>query len=187
MENKRNDRRIRYTKHVIHDALFQLLGSKSLDAISVTELCTLADVNRGTFYKYYADVPDLFHQIEDEMYEQMKDVLDIGLSEGSYKTFERILDILLKNKDIVFIMLRALDNSRLIQKLILYSKNLLLNEEIGYLASYPEEERDYILTYQIGGAEALLTHWVQEGMETPAELICGVLDKMVYLNAYNAG
>ena len=47
------DRRTRYSIKAIRYAMFELLETKSLDSISVTNICAIADINRGTFYKYY--------------------------------------------------------------------------------------------------------------------------------------
>ena len=48
-----NDARTRYTKMVIRNAFLQLLRKYSIEKISVTEICRLAEINRATFYRYY--------------------------------------------------------------------------------------------------------------------------------------
>ena len=50
------DRRTKYTKSVIRQALFDLLKEKPLNKITVTDICKMADINRSTFYSYYEDV-----------------------------------------------------------------------------------------------------------------------------------
>ncbi len=47
-ENKKEDRRTRYTKTVICDALLSLMEKKPFEKISVTEVCRMADINRGS-------------------------------------------------------------------------------------------------------------------------------------------
>ena len=68
MKNSNLDRRTKYSLRVIRAALFELLETKSLDAVTVTDICALADVNRGTFYKYYRDVYDLFEKTQSTVY-----------------------------------------------------------------------------------------------------------------------
>ena len=53
------DRRVKYTKKVIKDTFLSLLEKKNISNISVKELCEMADINRGTFYRYYIDIYDL--------------------------------------------------------------------------------------------------------------------------------
>ena len=45
-----SDRRTKRTEIAIEGALIELLEYKDLEAISVTEITNLADVNRSTFY-----------------------------------------------------------------------------------------------------------------------------------------
>ena len=49
------DPRIRKTRQLFHDALLQLLGSKSFDDISVQDIADVATLNRATFYDHYTD------------------------------------------------------------------------------------------------------------------------------------
>ena len=63
------DRRVKYTKKVIKDTFLSLLEKKNISNISVKELCEMADINRGTFYRYYIDIYDLLKKIEDEFIE----------------------------------------------------------------------------------------------------------------------
>lgn len=71
MEKEKIDRRVRYTKMIIKDTFFELLKEKPVTKITVTEICAAADINRGTFYKYYSDPLDLLKKIEDEIFEEV--------------------------------------------------------------------------------------------------------------------
>lgn len=62
----RADARVQYTKTRIKEAFYTLLEKKSIKRISVREPCELAEINRATFYKHYADVFDLMEKLEDE-------------------------------------------------------------------------------------------------------------------------
>ena len=66
------DRRSKYSQAAIQEAFLKILDDKPLDSITVTEVCNVADVNRGTFYKYYKDVPDLFLQIKGSFFAEIK-------------------------------------------------------------------------------------------------------------------
>ena len=69
------DRRVKRTKKALRDALFELLENKGINQITVTELTTLADVNRATFYFYYTDLIDMLQQIQNEAFEAFKNVI----------------------------------------------------------------------------------------------------------------
>ena len=65
-------RRIRMSKRMMKDALLELMEEKPLSRISVTAICETADVNRSTFYAYYNETSDLLHDLENDIFEQMK-------------------------------------------------------------------------------------------------------------------
>lgn len=52
---KREDRRVRYTRRVIHEAFFDLLREKGFGKVTVADICRCAEINRGTFYLHYID------------------------------------------------------------------------------------------------------------------------------------
>lgn len=58
----KTDLRIIKTKEALRTALLKMLQGKSLEHISISELCREAKVNRGTFYLHYESVEALFAQ-----------------------------------------------------------------------------------------------------------------------------
>ena len=167
---------MRYTKHLISQALFKLLEEKNLEDISVTELCSLADVNRGTFYKYYSDVPDLFQHMEDEMYEELKQILDTCLFIDMYSMYRQLMDVLRENKDMISILLQKGPRaSYLVSRLVEYSWQRLLDHQAAALSPEHIEKSEYIFSYQYGGTVEVLIRWIRTGMETDPEFICGII------------
>lgn len=71
MTGIKNNRRTQYTRYAIEDALITLLQQQPLEKITVTAICKAADVNRGTFYRYYLDPDDCFETIQNNLYNQM--------------------------------------------------------------------------------------------------------------------
>ena len=58
-KTQKEDRRTRYTRQVIKEAFLKLLEEKEYPKITVTEICRLAEINRGTFYLHYYDTADV--------------------------------------------------------------------------------------------------------------------------------
>lgn len=63
----KNDLRVLKTKQGLQQALLEILKFRTLDQISITELCKRARVNRGTFYLHYSQVGDLFEEYFQEL------------------------------------------------------------------------------------------------------------------------
>ena len=67
MGEKVYDRRAQKTRKAIRDALAELMTEKELDKVTVTDITAIADINRGTFYKHYLDIYDLYDKTEQEI------------------------------------------------------------------------------------------------------------------------
>ena len=65
------NRRTLYTKKVIKESLIELLKTREIHQVTVTDICKKADINRGTFYTHYKDAFDLFQSMEDELFHQI--------------------------------------------------------------------------------------------------------------------
>ena len=72
---KKENQRILLTKRMLQEGLIQLLETKSLDAISVTELCRVSGINRATFYNHYNSPQDLLDDIEARVTADLKKII----------------------------------------------------------------------------------------------------------------
>lgn len=72
MEN----RKIRYSKHVLKESLSELLKTKKVSEITVRKLCELADLNRSTFYAHYEDIYAIFDEYENDFISSLPVILD---------------------------------------------------------------------------------------------------------------
>ncbi|HNB53818.1 MAG TPA: TetR/AcrR family transcriptional regulator, partial [Anaerolineales bacterium] len=59
------------SKRLIRQAFVELLKEKDLEKITVTNIITRANINRGTFYAHYQDVRAVIEQIENEIIDKM--------------------------------------------------------------------------------------------------------------------
>ena len=80
-KTKKEDRRIRYTRQIIKETFLKLLEKKSFTKITVTELCRIAEINRGTFYLHYYDMEDVLDDILNDMLSDTSSVMEHVLSQ----------------------------------------------------------------------------------------------------------
>ncbi len=163
------DRRVKRTKKALRDALLILLKSKSINEITVTELTTLADVNRATFYFYYTDLIDMLQQIQNEAYDSFKKVInDSGTSfytiEGFTQYMEKLLIYCMEHEALV----RFIINNDVNNQLYTYIRRLLLinvpNTKDMFNENNPARYlSNYVLTALIG----IMIDWMDEGMKIP--------------------
>ena len=63
------------SRKMINEALADLLTEKPLDKITVTDVVNRADINRGTFYAHYKDIPDVVDHLIQQTFSIIRDAL----------------------------------------------------------------------------------------------------------------
>ncbi len=181
MEQTRMDRRSKYSLTVIRQALFTLLKQKSLDEITVVDICRTADVNRGTFYKYYRDVPDLYDKIEDAFVEEIHALIQNSeyTKEGQSFCFRKILEILAENTELEYIAKTRALSGRIAQKLLKFFVPYLHQMiEKGCPGIAPEDE-EFLLQYILGGCSKVVAYWMNEDTQMTAEQVDEKISAMI--------
>ncbi len=61
------------SRRLINTALTELLQQKPLEKITVTDVVNRAQINRGTFYAHYRDIPDLINRMVEQMFARIRE------------------------------------------------------------------------------------------------------------------
>lgn len=164
------DRRVKRTKKALRDALFQLLETKSINEISVTELTTLADINRATFYFYYTDLIDMLQQIQNEAYEDFRHVIEeaspsVGTIEGFTAYAETLFNFCKEHETLC----RFIINNDINNQLYTYIRSLMLTNIPNTKEIFDQNNpARYLSNYVINAMIGILIDWMDEGMKIPA-------------------
>lgn len=67
-----NDKRVIRTKNAIKTALFNIMETKDISEITISELTAQANVNRRTFYTHYKSITDILSEIESDLVAALK-------------------------------------------------------------------------------------------------------------------
>ena len=65
--NTPNNKRKKESQSKIEKTFLQLLQTKELSSISVTDICKISNLNRTTFYSNYIDIYDLADKIKEKL------------------------------------------------------------------------------------------------------------------------
>lgn len=85
-----------------------LLKEKTITAVTVKEICELADINRSTFYSHYFDQYDLLSKISEEVVADMYETLNeysFKKNEEALQMTEKIMEYVAEKSDICQILL----------------------------------------------------------------------------------
>lgn len=171
MKNSNLDRRTKYSLRVIRAALFELLETKSLDAVTVTDICALADVNRGTFYKYYRDVYDLFEKTQDKFIDKLHALFEETKAVGSEMPdfFTSVFRILSENKELVQVARNREFAEQFTKKLLGFVLPQINQLIINADPNANEEKIRFLSEYIMGGCTRVVAAWIGENMTVPAD------------------
>lgn len=89
-----NDKRVVRTKKAIKAALFKIMESKDISAITISELTAEANVNRRTFYTHYRNIADILSEIESDLVAALRELADkFDTSDYEKSTYELFLGL----------------------------------------------------------------------------------------------
>ena len=191
-----DDRRSIRTKKFIRQALSELIEEKGFNNISVTEITTRADINRGTFYLHYSDKYDMLEKIENEV------IQEFHTSAQSMNCFKEELDteteiLCFMSKYFHFIKENAAFMKAIlgpkgdpnfqikIKQLIkdnLFEKMLLIELHKDRML-VPKE---YLLSYILSAHLGVIQYWLESGMKSSPEEMTLILSKIFFLGPFKA-
>ena len=149
------------SKKLINEALADLLTEKPLDKITVTDVVSRADINRGTFYAHYKDIPDLvdhliqqtFSAIREAVIGQIQSPANVGLA--LLTAIQRVLE-----EDLVFYrkILSSSASSILQEQLVAIVSEFMLEHKDRF---YPGSQEEYQIAIRFcaGGLSNLYRDW----------------------------
>ena len=170
---KTEDRRVKRTKKVLRECLFELLETATIDEITVKELTEKADVNRSTFYFYYKDISDMVMQIQTEIFDVFYE--KVISEQGSFVTPDDFTDYILRflnfckeYEKICKFVISNDPNNFLSNKI----KDCLLEHIPDSSKVFPEgDARAYLTCFAMSAMWQTIIKWMYDGMKvTPGEM-----------------
>ncbi len=171
----RENQRIRLSKKMLRESLIRLMADKSIHKISVREICEEAQINRTTFYKYYASQYDLLKDMENEVLTQIDN--DLGVSEERSRDdlhlLIKIVTYIQDNLGLCRLLINNAVDSEFSEKLLSLSKikQLLCRQLTG---EYDHDEMDYIYQFVVNGGFSIIKSWINKQERETPEKIAGI-------------
>ncbi len=174
---QKNDRRVRKTRGLLRQALVQLMNEKSIQEITVTQLCEVCDINRGTFYLHYTDVYDLLNSIEQEMLNDFENVLrqlvpeEIVGQETPSAAMRSLFEFLAANADMCKVLLCNNGDMAFVEKVKGIVEVRIMNKWSDQFERAGYAEKDYVFAFVVSGCMGMLQYWLENNMPlSPLEM-----------------
>ena len=181
-EEKKPDRRIAKTKRAIKNAFISLIAEKDVNDISITDVATVADVDRKTIYNYYSGVYAIQEEIEADFIGQLSEVLEeIGHDttvDDPYHIFQKVTEILNQNLEFYGILMKVDARSHLIRK-IMHAIKGKLKYALMQTSIKDSPEIDMISEYITSGMVAVYQSWFNSPREQSLKDFSNNVGKLV--------
>ena len=166
------------TKRLIREAMLTMLKTRSIQDITVRELCDAAGVNRTTFYNHYDGVYEVLGEIEENFLLQLTD--EGGFTHGQLdlpQHIERLCEKLRQNKDTALLLLTNNADPNFSAKLMkLQACGPVWSETAS---SYSPAEYELLSQFISGGAYAMVCHWLESGCSQTPKQVAALMTKVI--------
>ena len=179
MSEKAPDKRSLKTRKAIRNALAELLTQKELHKVTVNEIAELADINRGTFYKHYLDIYDLYDKTESEI------LIDLGLmvldlqNLPSDHVFKHLINYIDENRTVFTMIFSPNTTGRLREKFCSCIDGLFRQVQAEKLhADLKDVTLSYRTCYRSQGVIAIIDKWVTDGFVESKDFIVNTITEL---------
>lgn len=181
-EHRTEDRRVKRTKRILRECLFNLLEEKSIDEITVKELTEAADVNRSTFYFYYSDINDMMMQIQNEIFDVFE--RNVISPQAQFVTVEDFIDYILR------FLLFCKEYEKICKFVISNDPNNFLSSKIkqSLLKHIPdsarvfpaESSKRYLTCFAVSAMWYTIIQWMYDGMTVKPDEMANFLAQVYF-------
>jgi AcrR family transcriptional regulator len=192
MTVKSADKRTLRTQKLLRQALFQLIEEKGLEAITVSDLTSRAEMNRGTFYLHYRDVSDLLEQTRDEVLEgwgeiahQFKffEIIQYADRNEPYPSLIDVFEYCNRHADFCRAILGPKGDPSFASRLKQMMKEKIYNKLAEIDANRQERKislpPDYIIAYMTSANVGVLQHWFETGQQQSPTEVAMIMTRLV--------
>lgn len=181
---QKENQRITLTKKLLQEGLLRLLEVKSLDKISVTELCRESGINRATFYNHYSSPQDLLSSIETKMTQELKQIIgNPSTATEVIKHTEAVCTYFYNHAQTMIILHKCHADRDITDALYELNQNFqLFRLNSRYTRTMNQEGLHLISVFFYTGCYHLLLEWLKNDIQkTPKE----IADLMIRLASEN--
>lgn len=182
---QKNDRRVRKTRSLLRQALVRLMNEKSIQEITVTQLCEACDINRGTFYLHYTDVYDLLSRIEEEMLTDFENVLgklvpeEIVGQQSPSPAMCRLFEFLADNADMCKVLLCNNGDMAFVEKVKGIVEARIMNKWSTQFECAGYADKEYVFAFIVSGCMGMLQYWLENDMPLSPLEMAGMMESIL--------
>ncbi len=170
-----------FAEERIREEFLALLRKKSVERITVAELCGRCGINRSTFYRHYEDLYALMESVCAEaharlFYDVIREVdYSENFGETGYSYILRVCERTKENEELYRLLLSGNASSRFQERMAVSAYQFFIAAHEGPTGLRPAETAFLHYQFLVSGVIGIWSAWVQEGCRTPSEALAGAV------------
>lgn len=171
---KKENQRIALTKRLLKESLLRLMPEKSIQRITVSELCEAAEINRSTFYNHYGCPADVLKEIETDVIADLERIWDTEGAEKNWpmnRRVEALCAYLLEHKQVAVLLLRDSDTNSEFATLLSQAAHVRAIYEQIFSHVENQDSKRLMTAFLTTGTYHMIRQWLLEDIpKTPKEM-----------------
>ncbi len=167
------NQRVRITKRLLQENLIEILKTKSIQQVSVTELCRAAGVNRSTFYAHYSIPLDVLSDVKEEFANRLAASLDQIRAENSPRHFLTVIcAYLYEHRELERIILANSNDDEVLEAALASSFQVWgTASPFLQVQNMDEEAQRLAVVFYYHGIFRVIREWIRRDIQkTPGEV-----------------
>ena len=174
-------------------ALISLLKKKSLEYITVSEICKAAGVNRSTFYLHYETIGDLLNETTRYLLNDFLSYFSTDTQAIAHNLKTCALEelVFISDKHLTPYLTYIKDHKEVFSTAISHNKTFGFEDVYKRLFEsifnpildrfhYPANDRQYVMMYYLNGTNAIVNEWLKNGCDKPINEISEIISLCIY-------
>lgn len=174
-------------------ALISLLKKKSLEYITVSEICKAAGVNRSTFYLHYETIGDLLNETTRYLLNDFLSYFSTDTQAIAHNLKTCALEelVFISDKHLTPYLTYIKDHKEVFSTAISHNKTFGFEDVYKRLFEsifnpildrfhYPANDRQYVMMYYLNGINAIVNEWLKNGCDKSVNEISKIITLCIY-------
>lgn len=164
--NIKNNKRRQTTRESIEKAFIELLQTREISRITVSDICKITGYNRSTFYANYIDIYDLADTLRKKLETEINELY-------GEDTFNNI------GTDYIKLFKHVKENQIFYNTYFKLGYDSMHTVDLGLLTQenmlFPEKDMTYHIEFHKAGLNAIIKKWLASGCDKSPEAMVKIL------------
>lgn len=166
--NTKNNRRRQQSQEKIEKAFVELLRTREITTITISDLCKMTDLNRSTFYANYCDIYDLADRISEKLEAEVSKLYENDFINNCANDYLRLFCHIRENQMLYNTYFKLGYDNR---------QNLPLDAIQMDSSNLMPGQLEYHIEFHRAGLNAIIKKWLKGGCAESPETMVEIIER----------